>query len=171
MTMPTNSHDRLKLVAERREAMKLELWRAVKAASADGFSLAEIAAALRLSKTRVHQILQEEIVQETERSLADLPGLEGLPPSVRELVVSGRITPEVARQLNKLPDKQVVATLAAQAVEWNWTRSQAVTAARARGAELDPEDLVIRQPASTLDPKTHKRGYGRVIVVTSDGWI
>lgn len=135
-----DAKDRLLLARERAEATKLELRSAAREASAGGMTVREIGKLLRLSKSRVHQLLDEPIlVQETGQGTV----LGDLPPVVAELVRTCALTPEVARQLDKLADKQVVVRLAADAVEWNWTRSQAVAVARARGAELDPEDLVV----------------------------
>jgi ParB-like chromosome segregation protein Spo0J len=149
--MPTD-RDRLLLARERLGAMKLERSRLAAEARDSGLSHADIARVLGISKTRVQQLLKDwdtnpqpgPIDQKTDRSSP----LDDLPPVVAELVATGALTPDVARQLNKLADKQVVARLAADAVRWNWTRSQAVTAARARGAELDPEDMAVSQPRS-----------------------
>jgi hypothetical protein len=151
-----NIDDQLKVQAERREAIKLETHRLVVQAHKEGRSVRQIGLFLKLAKSQVQRILDEGVVVPKKGQGSPL---DDLPPSVADLVRACKLTPEVARQLNKLPHKKLVARLAADAVPWNWTRVQAATAARARGAELDAEDdLAVTQPAIAIEPPCDKQG-------------
>lgn len=78
------------------------------------------------------------------RSLASLEWSRGL----IDLVTAGELSPAVARELDRLEDKALVAKLAEDAVRWSWTRNQAIAAARARGAPLPTDQLPFGQTSS-----------------------